>query len=387
MFKKAEKGFVLLLVFLLPFCSNAQELKTLYVVDSIPLIDVEETHFKDLTENLIDHIVVVKDKNKIESAGYDVDVNHIVYVFTKEYENRADSIKRIPTSAVMKKVDGKWHLKNSLKPYSGKFIDYFITGLKEGQGEFFNGKLTGRRIMYHKNGQVSGDVEYTNGLPNGLEQQFNSAGILIQKGVFKNGKEVGIWEKYHPNSQLQQKSTFDLNGNLDGETVSFYSTGKLKMKSQYKNGIYVTDRQNDKLFELYNSSQEQYKLGNFKDAIKYIDKLLKLSPDFVDGYFARGTMYLNDMQFEKAIADFDKAIEIEPLFMKAYSNRAFVLIRKSEFADSRMLSKSKDVKIFASKESEISKESLVKICNDLNKAISLGDDAEMVVSAKEKYCN
>ena len=381
-----KKCIVLILGFLLPFCGIAQELKTLYVVDSIPLIDVEESYFKDLTENLIDHIVVVKDKNKIESIGYDVEVDNIVYVFTKEYKNRTDSIKKIPTSALMKKVDGKWYLKNNSKPYTGVFIDYFITGIKAGQGEFFNGKISGRRILYHKNGQISSDVEYTNGLPNGLEQKFNSDGILIQKGVFKNGKEIGIWEKYHPNGQLQQKSTFDQNGNLDGETISFYSSGKLKMKSQYKTGIYIKDKINDKLFELYNTAQEQYKLGNFKDAINNLEKLLKLNSEFVDGYFARGTMFLNDMQFDKAIADFDKAIEIEPLFMKAYSNRAFVLIRKSEFADSRILSKTQDVKIFASKESEIPKESLIIICNDLNKAISLGDDAEMVIAAKEKYC-
>ena len=381
-----KKVLVLIVTFILPFCSSAQEVKTLYIVDSIPLIDVEEIYFQDLTEDLIDHTVVEKDKSKISSAGYDVDVDNIVYVFTKEYEKRADSIKRIPTTSLMKRTDGKWYLKNSLTPYTGRFINYYITGIKNGEGQLFNGKLKSKRVTYHKNGQISSEVEYTNGLANGLEQQFNSDGILIQKGVFKNGKEVGIWEKYHPNGQLQQKSTFDVNGNLDGETVTFYSTGKLKMKSQYKTGIYMKEKINDKLFELYNSAQEHYKLGNFKDAVKNIENLLKLNPEFVDGYFARGTMYLNDMQFDKATTDFDKSIEIEPYFMKAYANRAFVLIRKSEFSDSRLLSKSKDIKVFASKEGEIPKDDLAKICEDLQKAILLGDDAEMVLEAQKKYC-
>lgn len=381
-----KKVLVLIVTFILPFCSSAQEVKTLYIVDSIPLIDVEEIYFQDLTEDLIDHTVVEKDKSKISSAGYDVDVDNIVYVFTKEYEKRADSIKRIPTTSLMKRTDGKWYLKNSLTPYTGRFINYYITGIKNGEGQLFNGKLKSKRVTYHKNGQISSEVEYTNGLANGLEQQFNSDGILIQKGVFKNGKEFGIWEKYHPNGQLQQKSTFDVNDNLDGETVTFYSTGKLKMKSQYKTGIYMKEKINDKLFELYNSAQEHYKLGNFKDAVKNIENLLKLNSEFVDGYFARGTMYLNDMQFDKATTDFDKSIEIEHYFMKAYANRAFVLIRKSEFSDSRLLSKSKDIKVFASKEGEIPKDDLAKICEDLQKAILLGDDAEMVLEAQKKYC-
>ncbi len=382
-----KKIIFIFLVFTVSLCGFSQEKKTLYVVDSIPLIDVDETYFEDLTEGLIGHIVVVNDKSKINSAGFNVDVDNIIYVFTKEYEKRADSLKRIPTTSLMNRINDKWHLKNSTTPYTGKFTDYFITGFKQGQGEFFNGKLKGTRTIYHKNGQISNDVEYANGLANGLEQQFNSEGILIQKGILKNGKKVGNWEKYHQNGQLQQKSTFDENGNLHGESSTYYSTGALKLKSLYKRGVYQEDKNNDRIIKFYNESQEQYKLGNYKDAVKNIENLLKLNPEFAEGYFSRGTMYLNEMQFDKATADFEKAIKIEPSFVKAYSNKAFVLIRKSEFADSRILSKSTEVKIFASKKSEIPKEFLIDICNDLNKAILLGDDSKMVLEAQNKYCN
>ncbi|QEC52675.1 hypothetical protein EDD80_107136 [Anseongella ginsenosidimutans] len=98
------------------------------------------------------------------------------------------------------------------------------------------------------------------------------------------------------------------------------------------------------------------------------------------------TMKLNDFQFDEAIADFDRTLEIEPYFTNAYANRAFAIIRKYEFGSSRKLSQSKDIQIIASKEVKIPESDLMKICKDLHKAISLGDDSQMVLEALEKHC-
>ena len=40
----------------------------------------------------------------------------------------------------MTKKNGAWFLKDS-EPYTGKFIDYYLNGKKEGEGYLFNGKL------------------------------------------------------------------------------------------------------------------------------------------------------------------------------------------------------------------------------------------------------
>ncbi|MEL7227909.1 MAG: hypothetical protein AAGL17_24525, partial [Cyanobacteria bacterium J06576_12] len=71
----------------------------------------------------------------------------------------------------------------------------------------------------------------------------------------------------------------------------------------------------------------------------------------------------------------------------AYSNRAFAIIRKHEFGNSRSMSKSNGIQIIASKETEIPESEITKICSDLKKAVSLGDDNRMVLEALEKYCN
>ena len=369
---------------ILGFSQNPNE-KILYVVDSIPIIEEPKEGFGTLTEDIIDNVVVVKDKKKIESSGYKK-LDGIIYVFTKAYVQRPDSIKAIPTTKLMNKNNGAWSLKNSNTTYSGKFIDYFLTGEKEGEGILFNGKLKGKRFLYYLNGNVSDEIEYDNGISNGLEKRFYEDGTLKQKGDFKNGKEIGIWEMYHPNGQLKQRTTFE-NGQMEGASVSYYSTGEIKGENVYKNGVYQKDKVNDKLFKLYNESQELYKQGNNKGAIRKLDTALELDPNWADGYFARGTMKLNNFQFDEALADFDKTLTIEPYFTNAYSNRAFAIIRKYELGSSRTLSKTNDIQVIASKKTEIPEADLVKICADLNKAVLLGDNHPMVLDALKKHCN
>ncbi|MFD2542109.1 hypothetical protein ACFSSB_07230 [Lacinutrix gracilariae] len=381
-----KNKILILLLAILPiigFSQNQNE-NVLYVVDSIPVIEEPKEGFGTLTENEIDRVEVVKNKEAIEKTVYK-DLDGIIYVFTKEYAKRPDSIRAIPTTKLMTKKNGTWYLKGSSTPYSGRFIDYYLIGKKQGEGTLFNGKLKGKRLMYHINGNVSNVIEYENGLSNGTEKRFYKDGTLMQKGEFKNGQEIGIWEMYHPNGQLKQRTNF-VNGKMDGESVSYYSTGEIKGNNVYKNGVYQKDKVNDKLFKLYNESQELYKEVNYKGAIKKLDKALDLDSNWAEGYFARGTMKLNDFQFDEAIKDFDKTLEIEPYFTNAYSNRAFAILRKYELGNGRTLSKSKDIQIIASKETEIPESELDKICADLKKAVSLGDDNWMVLEALEKHC-
>lgn len=380
-----NKISILLLILSFSICfSQNQNENVLYVVDSIPIIEEPKEGFGTLTENEIDRVEVLKDKSEIEKTGYK-DLDGIIYVYTKEYANRPDSLKAIPTTKLMTKKNGTWYLKNSSRPYSGKFIDYYLNGKKQGQGTLFNGKLKGKRLMYHINGNVSDEVVYKNGLANGMEKRFYTDGTLMQKGEFKNGQEIGIWEMYHPNGQLKQRTNF-VNGKMDGESVSYYSTGEMKGTSKYINGEYQENKETDKIYKYYNQGQEYFKQGNFKSAIKKYSKCIEINENWADGYFARATAKLNNLDFDDAIKDFNKVLEIEPYFTNAYSNRAFAIIRKHELGNGRTLSNTNGVKIIASKEIEIPESDLDKICTDLNKAISLGDKNQMVLNAFDKYC-
>lgn len=173
---------------------------------------------------------------------------------------------------------------------------------------------------------------------------------------------------------------------MNGESVTYYSTGKIKVKQVFVNGIPKKDKILNKIYNLYKEGLELDKFGNFKSSIKKYSKCIELDSSFADGYFARGTAKLNNFQFNEAILDFNKTLEIEPYFVNAYANRAFVTIRKHEFGNSRTLSKSKDVLIIASKETKIPEGDLIKVCEDLNKAVSLGNKSRIVLKAQKKHC-
>jgi antitoxin component YwqK of YwqJK toxin-antitoxin module len=381
-----NKILILLLTLssIIGFSQNSNE-NVLYVVDSIPVIEEPKEGFGTLTENEIDNVVVVKDKKVIESSGYK-DLNGIIYVFTKEYAKRPDSIKAIPTTKLMTKKNGTWYLKNSSTPYSGKFIDYYLIGKKQGEGILFNGKLKGKRLLYHLNGNLSDEIKYENGISNGLEQRFYDDGTLMQKGNFKNGNEVGVWEMYHPNGQLKQRSSFNENGKMDGEFISHYSTGKIKVTYQYKNGIYQKNKTFDKVYKYYNEGQKYFKTGDYKSAVKKYSKCIELEESQADSYFARGTAKMEMMEFDEAINDFNKVVEIEPFYTFAYANRGIAIIRKYEFKNSRTIKKIEGISIIATKETKIPETELIKICEDLNKAVSLGDNNKMVLEELKKYC-
>jgi antitoxin component YwqK of YwqJK toxin-antitoxin module len=382
-----KKRILFILLILTSFIGQSQNSNEniLYIVDGIPIIENPDKDDDELTESDIELLTVITDKNEI-SKYTNMNVDKVINIVTKPYAKRSEEIKAIPTTKLMTKKNGTWYLKNETKPYTGPFIDYYSTGKIRGDGTFFNGKLKGIRKMYYSNGNLSLERYYENGISHGIEKEYYENGILEQKGEFKNGKEIGIWEMYYPNKQLKQRANFNSNGKMDGEVISYYSTGKIKGVSQYKNGEYLKDKVNTKIFNYYNQSQELYKQGSYKSSIKKLTKAIELDTTWAKGYFARGTMKLNNFQFDEAIVDFNKTLEIEPYYTNAYSNRAFAIIRKYQFSNSRTLSKSKYVQVVASKETEIPENELKKICKDLNKAVSLGDKNEMILEALEKYC-
>jgi antitoxin component YwqK of YwqJK toxin-antitoxin module len=378
--------FLLVLIFTSLISKGQNESdKILYVVDSIPIFEEPEEGFSVLEENDIDNIVVIKAKDKIDSLGYPTDLDGIIYIFTKEFHIRPDSIKIIPTTKAMERINGKWHLKHENLPYSGRFIDYYLNGKKQGEGMLVEGELKGLRIIYHLNGTISDEIMYEKGISNGMEKRYYDSGVLMQKGEFKNGLEIGIWEMYYPNGQLKQRTPFD-NGKMNGESVTYYSTGKIKVRQVFKNDVSEKNKTLDKIYNLYSEGIEFDKMGDFESSIKRYSKCIELDSTFVDAYFARGTAKLNNLQFSDALTDFNKTLEIEPYFTKAFGNRAFTIIRKYEFGDIRTLSKSNGVQVMASKEKEIPQVELEKICKDLNKAVSLGDNNWMILDALKKYC-
>lgn len=354
----------------------------IYIVDSIPVLqDPEEGN--DIVENDIADLTVVKNKDTLKLLGYEK-FDGAIYVFTKEYRNRAEDIKKIPSSRQMEKRNGVWYFQGN--PYSGKFLDYYYSGKIQGEGIFQNGRVEGHRIMYFQNGIRSMERTYSNGIENGLAKEYYEDGTLKQKGEFVNGKEQGVWEMYFPNGQVKQRSSFK-DGSMEGETTVFYSTGKVLAVEITKNGKTTPDKRLEKVNQALNKGHANVNEGDYKAAIKSYSKAIEIDSSNAEAYFARGTAKLNDFQFDEAILDFDRALKYEPYFEKALSNRAFARIRKYQLGSGRKLSEKNGVTVIASKDNPVIPDSdLAIICNDLKQAVFLGDKGRMIVEAVKQFC-
>jgi antitoxin component YwqK of YwqJK toxin-antitoxin module len=371
----------LFLLSLHSFGQSANE-DVIYIIDSIPVID-DPKEGNEIIQTDIADVNVIKNKDTLRLLGYEKFAGAI-YIFTKEYRIRPAELKQIPSSKQMEKKNGVWYFRGNI--YNGKFIDYYYSGKKQGEGIFKNGKAEGHRTMYHPNGQLAVERFYSYGIENGFEKEYYEDGALKQKGEFLNGKEEGAWEMYFPNGQVKQRSTFK-NGNMEGETTVYYSTGKILAEEVTKNGKTAPDKRLEKINSAMNKGHQNSKEGDNKSAIKNYTKAIEIDSTNAEAYFARGTVKLNDFNFEEAIADFDKALKFEPYFERALSNRAFARIRKYQFGSSRKLSESNGVTVMASKDNPgIPEKELTVICSDLKLAIFLGDRGKMIMEAYKEFC-
>jgi len=352
---------ILTLVYFATYGQETKE-KILYVVDSIPIFHEITEEEGNMSEKTINNIEVVTNREKF--GEYKIyDFNKLIFVFTKEYAKRPDEIKRIPSFInKMYKNEDKWCLKGSSKPYTGRYIDYYLSGIKKEEGFINDGLDDGLRTYYYKDGTIKMHRNYSKGIQNGESEKYFPNGKLQYKGIFKNGKEEGIWTQW-------------------------YSTGVVKWETEYKSGKGRPTKEVIKANSLFGKGLEAFEDGNYKDAVDYYNKALELYPNYSDVYFHRSRAYLYDLKFDEALIDCDKAIEIEPLYKDAFSNRAFVRIRKYELKDSRTLSKNSEITVYATKQNiEIPTDEKAKICTDLKKGYELGDTKQMITDAIKQYC-
>jgi len=361
--------------------TNAQATKNIiYIIDSIPVSEHLGGKNLDINPAFIDKVVLVKNKDSLKSIGYG-NIGQAVLIFTKAYRNRPAELKSIPTTKQMILRDGCWYLKGSNTPYNGQFIDYYFNGLKQREGTFNKGKLTGLRREYFTNGNVANEVYFENGLANGTERDYYEDGSLKETGNIINNKEAGTWKAFFPNGQVQLLSKYK-KGRLVGTATKYYSNGKVKARILVRRNKIIGDPQLSKAQQIYNKGIAAEKAGDYTTAAEDFTKCLQLNGNFADAYFARGATKLNSFQFEDAISDFDKAIEIEPYYTEAIVNRALCRIRKYQVGSRRPLTSDKVSTILAEKEgSPVPAGEKQKICDDLQKAVFLGDHSRLVKDA------
>jgi tetratricopeptide (TPR) repeat protein len=374
--------FLLLFLSCLRSVGQGNPEKITYIVDSIPVIDDPEPGNEIIESELAD-IRVIRNKDTLTLLGYGT-FDAVIYLFTKEYRSRPDSIKMIPSFRQMERKKGVCLFHNT--PYTGKFIDYYYNGKKRGEGAFQNGHPEGNWTIYYRNGKAATERAYAGGIENGWEKQYFEDGSLQQKGVFVNGREDGLWEMYFPNGQVKQRSTYK-NGTMEGEATTWYSTGKILAVEWTKDGKTTPDKRLEKIDNVLSKGNAAMKEEDFKAALKSYSKAIEMDSAYAEAYFSRGRAYLNDFRFDEAIADFTKALQFEPYYGKALVERAFARIRKHQFGGSRQLLKNSGVTVMASKDKpDMPENEKALICSDLKQGIFLGEKNKTIMEALSQFC-
>ena len=102
---------------------------------------------------------------------------------------------------------------------------------------FLNGLYHEKNTKKLFNGHVHGavNVKIVKGKYDGPYKQFFTSGQLRTKGIYNNGVKNGLWESYHENGTLHSKGIYK-NGFWEGLWVDHYEDGSIRSKGFYRNG-------------------------------------------------------------------------------------------------------------------------------------------------------
>ena len=107
--------------------------------------------------------------------------------------------------------------------------------------------------------------------------------------------------------------------------VRYYSAVDAEARGEFKNAIKVYDtviRLTPDFADAYiNRGDAKKKLGDFRGAIKDYDMAIRLGDDYAYVYFNRGYVKSNLGDKKGAIEDYDSAIRLDPAYVDAYFNR------------------------------------------------------------------
>lgn len=345
--------------------------RILYIIDSIPILDDPEPLDKLLLEDISDSSTLTE-KDRIQSLGWNK-MTAIVYLFTKAYRSRPDSIKQIPNLKQMVLKDGIWMHHQSV--YTGKFRKYFLNGHLQSEGNLLNGKVEGRLVNYFKNGAVKSISYFTNGMKQGAEIVYYKNGKILRKTTYVDNRQTET-NSYFINGQLQDEFKTGLFSKKDS-LIQYYSTGKIRnIKIAYKNGFAI-DRKTQKIKEYTTLFYGKLLENKINEANNILYLIRKLDSNSIETIFMEGVTMVYEFRFKKAIELFDKALSVEPLMGDALAQRAIARIKLFKYIG---------IPLHAVKEERIEVDDLkrmpvaeqTKVCSDIIMADFLDTNLEFV---------
>ncbi len=360
--------------------------KILFVIDSIPILNDSEEWNPIDPEDIAD-IAVIKNKDSLKLLRPE-ELDGIIYIFTKAYRNRPDSLKSIPSLKQMVVKNEIWNLNDI--PYSGIYIDYYNSGKIQNKGTLVNGKLNGELTVYFKNGNKKSVSNYKDGILYGVGSEYYPNGVLMNSRIYANGKIIENGTKYFVTGQIESEIKPKKVTQYD-TVFSYYSTGKVKQMKLIKNGWHVLDKKTNDVNTYTTYFFQSVHSGKLKEANKYFYSIWKIDSTSSDTRYKEGLLLMKEFRFDAAIEAFDKALKQEPLMRESLVHRAIARIRKYKYANAKHLpGENKEIPLTLEDIISIPQDEQTKICTDLRQAVYV-DFSEwyvpkMVVPAILKYC-
>lgn len=167
--------------------------------------------------------------------------------------------------------------------FSGLSIKYKNNKSIDETTNYINGKLNGKRSVFHPNGNLYYSQEYKNGNLQGKEITYYDNGTLQEEGNYSNGSRTGKWTTYYKNKKIDEVGIYR-NGSKDSTWNEYYENGNKELISSYSNGI-----KNGNYIAFYENGNFKAK-GSFQNNMREGDWTFYSSDGSVNGQqrFSRG---------------------------------------------------------------------------------------------------
>ena len=97
--------------------------------------------------------------------------------------------------------NGIFYAVNEEKPYTGKAIEYYLSGQKKLEITYKNGKQDGVETFWTKNGHKRSEHTYKDGKRDGDWIEWYANGQKVSKSTYKDGKQNGVSTEWHYNGR------------------------------------------------------------------------------------------------------------------------------------------------------------------------------------------
>jgi antitoxin component YwqK of YwqJK toxin-antitoxin module len=129
------------------------------------------------------------------------------------------------------KLKARRHFENDLE--EGIYQEYYENGQLKATYPFKKGKINGEGLYYDKDGKLFSRIAYSNDIAQSI-RYYDKSGKQISAAERKNN--MLTVDSYGPEGDKRSHLSYDEKGELNGQAVYYYPSGKIRETDEYRNG-------------------------------------------------------------------------------------------------------------------------------------------------------